>query len=163
MEPASSGCGFFSTLHEVQHTRSVAPLSPSLAPNQVGNTRATSRGVVDTAITSPAVRKRMTGKHVLDAFGASGFLSSATNHLGWRGSVLDTKFGPRYDVTAFCPHQNSTGRLRRKCVAGMSSPSRQRAHFVLFQNHFPQCFHRKLASSCLHAVDSGTPVWIVVV
>ena len=41
----------------------------------------------------------MTGKYLLDMFGGSGFLSKATNHLGLRGYVLDTKVGPRYEVT----------------------------------------------------------------
>ena len=59
---------------------------------QVENTRATCRGVIDKTIPSPAVHKRMTGKCV-DVFGGSVFLSLATNHLGLRGHVLDTKFG----------------------------------------------------------------------
>ena len=32
-------------------------------------------------------------------FGETGFVAKATNHLGLRGYVLDTKFGPKYDVT----------------------------------------------------------------
>ena len=36
---------------------------------------------------------------MLDVFNSPGFLAKATNHLGLRGYVLDTKFGPRYDVT----------------------------------------------------------------
>ena len=40
----------------------------------------------------------MTGKFLLDVFGGSGFLTKATNYLGLRGYVLDTKFGPRFDV-----------------------------------------------------------------
>ena len=43
--------------------------------------------------------KRMTGKDMLDVFGGSGFVANATNHLGSRGYVLDTKFGRRHDVT----------------------------------------------------------------
>ena len=43
--------------------------------------------------------KRMTGKDVPDVFGGSGFVANATNHLGPRGYVLDTKFGRKYDVT----------------------------------------------------------------
>ena len=46
-------------------------------------------------IPSPAVHKRMTGKYFIDVFGGSGFLSKATDHLGRRGYVLETKFGPR--------------------------------------------------------------------
>ena len=40
----------------------------------------------------------MTGKYLLDVFGGLGFLAKTTNHFGLRGYVLDTKFGPRYDV-----------------------------------------------------------------
>ena len=36
---------------------------------------------------------------MLDVFGGPGFLAKASNHLGLRGDVLDTKFGPRSDVT----------------------------------------------------------------
>ena len=36
---------------------------------------------------------------MLDVFGGSGFPTKATNHLGLRGYLIDTKFGPRYDVT----------------------------------------------------------------
>ena len=36
---------------------------------------------------------------MLDLFGGAGFLAETTNHLRLRGYVLDTKFGPRYDVT----------------------------------------------------------------
>ena len=67
--------------------------------NKLRNTRATCRGVFDKAIPSPAVRKRMTGKYFIDVFGGSGSLSLATNHLGLRGNVLDTKFGLQCDVT----------------------------------------------------------------
>ena len=34
-----------------------------------------------------------------DVFGGSGFVAKATDHLGLRGYVLDTKFGPRCDLT----------------------------------------------------------------
>ena len=52
-------------------------------------------------------------------FGGSGFLAKAANHLGLRGYVLDTKFGPRYDVTK----PLALTRIRQdvsagKCVAG---------------------------------------------
>ena len=69
-----------------QH-RSGAISSPSLlsAPKQSGNICATCRGIVDKAFADPAVRKRMTGKYMLDVFGASGFVAKATNHIGLRG------------------------------------------------------------------------------
>ena len=35
-------------------------------------------------------------------------------------------------------------------------------HFGLSQNYFRQCCHRKLASSCSHALDSGTPMRFMV-
>ena len=62
-------------------------------------TRATCRGIVDEATASAAAHKRMTGKYVLGVCGGSGFLAKAANHFVLRGYVLDTKFGPRYDVT----------------------------------------------------------------
>ena len=122
-------------------TRSVAPLSPSPAP-QAGNTRATSRGIVDMATSGPPGHRRTTGEYLLDVFGGSGFLSKATNHLGLRCHVLDTKFGPRYDVTQSLVltrirHDVSAG----KCVEGMvfSSTTTQ---LVLFHSYFRQCCHR---------------------
>ena len=65
----------------------------------------------------------MTGKYFTDVFGGSGFLSKATNHLGLRGYVLVTKFGPRYDVTQLTRIRQdvSTG----KCVAAMISLPQQ--------------------------------------
>ena len=42
----------------------------------------------------------MTGKFMIDVFSRPGFLAKRRmNHLGLRGCVLDTKFGPMYDVT----------------------------------------------------------------
>ena len=91
--------------------------------NKLGNTRATCRGTVDRSPASPAAHKRMTGKCMLDVFGGTGLLAKATNHLDLRSYVLDTKFGPRYDVTQ---HLVLT-RIRLhvsvgKCVAGMIPP-----------------------------------------
>ena len=63
------------------------------APKQVGNTRATCTGVIDRAIPSLAAHSRMAGQCMLDVFGGPGFLANASNHLGLRGHVLDTKFG----------------------------------------------------------------------
>ena len=57
---------------------------------------------------------------MLDVFGGPGFLAKATNHPGLSSYVLDTKFGPIYDVTK-PPLDVSYG----KCVAGMISPPRQ--------------------------------------
>ena len=59
-------------------------------------------------------------------FGGSGFLSKATNHLGLRGHVPDTKSGLRCYVT----QSLVITRIRQdvsagKCVAGMLSPPRQ--------------------------------------
>ena len=50
---------------------------------------------------------------MIDVFGGSGCLTKATNHLGLRGYVLETKFGPRYDVTQslFSPELDSTSPL----------------------------------------------------
>ena len=62
---------------------------------------------------------------MLDVFSGSGFLAKATNHLGLRCYVLDTKFGSRYDVTK----PLVLTRIRQdvsaaKCVEGMISTSR---------------------------------------
>ena len=112
----------------------------SPAPKQSGNTRATCRGVVD-------------------KFGGSGFVATATNQFGC-GFVLDTKFGPRYDVTQ--PLWNLTGRLRLE-VCRSNDFTSTTTHFVLSQGDLRQCCHRKLASSCSQTLDSGTPVVFVVV
>ena len=67
----------------------------------------------------------MTGKYMLVVFGGSGCVEKATNHLGLRGSVLETKFGPKYDVTK----PLVLTRIRQnvsagKCVAAKISPPR---------------------------------------
>ena len=93
-------------------------LSRSPAPKQVGNTRATCRGIVDREI--PAVHKRMTGKYMLDVFGGPGFLATASNLLGLCGHALDTKFGARYDVTiALVLNRVRQDVSAGKCVAAM--------------------------------------------
>ena len=46
-------------------------------------------------VADPVVRKRMTGKCMIDVFGGSGFVAKEANPLGLRGYVFDTKFGPR--------------------------------------------------------------------
>ena len=128
---------------------------------QAGNTCATCRGIVDRATASPLVHKRMTGKFLLDVFSGPGFFAKASHHVALRGNVLDTKFGPKvWRDKAPCSHQNSTRRLRWKMCRGNDFTSTT-THFVLFQSYLRQCC-RKLASSCSHAVDSGT-VWFVVV
>ena len=66
----------------------------SPAPKQVGNTRATCRGVIEKVIPSPTVHKSMTGKYFIDVVGGSGFLSQARNHVGLFRYVLDTIFLP---------------------------------------------------------------------
>ena len=56
------------------------PLSPTPAPRQAGNTRATCRGVVDKATANPAAHTRMTGKSML-IFGNLASPQKAPNHL----------------------------------------------------------------------------------
>ena len=68
----------------------------------------------------------MTGKYLFDVFGGLGIFAKASNHLGLRGHVLDTKFGAWYEVTK----PLILTRIRQdvpagKCVAGMISLSRQ--------------------------------------
>ena len=109
------GCGF-RTLQEVRKRgkwRAIISVaryykSSRLAPTtthslsrakQAGNTLATLSGIVDGATASPSAHKRMIGKYILDVFDGPCIPAKATNHLGLRGHVFDTKFGPRYDVT----------------------------------------------------------------
>ena len=77
----------------------------------------------------------MTGKFMLDVFGGDDFLTMAANLLGLRGNVLDTKFGPKYDVSqpvvlTSIRQDVSAG----KCVAGMISPPRQHTSSVAISN-----------------------------
>ena len=91
-----------------QSSGSRLPLSPAPTLRKAGNTRATCRGIVDKATASPAARKRVTGKYMLDVFGGSGFLRKTTKHMGLHGhEVWSTRI--RQDVSA------------GKCVAGMIS------------------------------------------
>ena len=108
------------------------------APKQSGNTRVTCRGVVDKAFADPVVQKRMTGKFMLDVFGVSGFVAQATNQLGVRGYVLDTKFGPRYDVTQPLVLTGIRQHVfAGKCFAELISPPR----------HHSLCFHKVISAS----------------
>ena len=64
----------------------------------------------------------MTGKYLLDALDESGLLSEATDHLGLRGHVLDTKCSPRYDVTQLLvPTRIRQDVSAGICVGGMVS------------------------------------------
>ena len=68
----------------------------------------------------------MTGICLFDVFSGSGFLATTAHHLGLRGHLLDTKFGPRYAVTMLLV----LTRIRQdvsagKCFAGMISRPRQ--------------------------------------
>ena len=74
--------------------------------------------------------------------------------------VLDTKFGPWYDVTVPpCSFQNSTGRLCWKNVSQGCFHTSTTTHCVLSQRYFPPGLPSR---TCFivpsHAVDSGTPV-----
>ena len=71
----------------------------SLSRCKLETTARRAQATVDTATVSPSSHKWMTAKYMLDVFGGARFLARTTNHLGLRGCVLDTKFGPRYDVT----------------------------------------------------------------
>ena len=149
-----SGAGFWHSARSPK-TNSVSPLSPSPAPKQIGHTRATCRGVVDKATADPAARKNMTGKYLLDMFGGSGFLSKATNDLGLRGYVLDTKVGPRYEVIkplvlARVRQDVSAG----KCVAAVISSPR-------LHTSWSSQVISVISANASNAVDSGTSVWFV--
>ena len=91
------------------------PLLPSLSTDWKHSRTAQ---VLFTRQLHPAAHRRMSGKHV----------GKASNHLGLRCYVLDTKFGPKYDVTK--PLVRT--RIRQDvstctCVAGLISPPRQNA------------------------------------
>ena len=80
---------------------------------------------MDKATAGPAVHKRITGECMPDVIGGSGFLAEAANRLGLRGYVLDTEFGPRYDVTKSLVRTRTRQDVSAgKCVAGMISPPR---------------------------------------
>ena len=101
------------------------PLPPQHAPKQAGNTRANCRVIVGWAIADPVARVRMTGKSMLDVFGGSGFVAVATNYLGLRCYVLDTKFASRYDVTKPLVLTRTRQDVSvAQCVAAMISPPR---------------------------------------
>ena len=86
-----SGAGFHSTLQEAQDGVGGTTLSLSRSETKYALG-------VDEATAGPSVYKRIAGKYLLNVFDGSGFLAKAENHLGLRGHVLDTNFGPRYDV-----------------------------------------------------------------
>ena len=95
------------------------------------------------ATASPAAHKRMIGKYLLDEFGGPGFLTQASNHFGLRGGVLDTKFGPRYDVTKLLVYT----RIRQEvsagtCVAGMTSPLSCSSEVMSASAAIANLFHR---------------------
>ena len=84
----------------------------------------------------------MTGKYMLDVFGGSGFFAKASNHLGVRGNVLDTKFGAKYDVTKLLVLTHIRQDVSAgKCVGAMISISPPRQHNSCSSRLFPQCLH----------------------
>ena len=100
MQKKNEVCGELSAVSQ-ETTRAVAwrpttiPLSPRPLRSKL-ETLAQSRSIVDKATASPATRKRMTGKCLFCGYD---FLAKAAKHLGFRDNVLDTKLGPKYDVT----------------------------------------------------------------
>ena len=125
------------------------------APKQSGNTRATCRGVVDEAFADPVVHTRIAGKFLLDVFGGSGFGAKTT--IIWVCVAMCSTRSLVHDVTQ--PLVLATIRQdvsARKCVAGLISPPREHT----------SCSSKvisvgasiaKLASTCSHPLDSGTP------
>ena len=77
------GAGFQYSATSARNEGGRLPLSPAPAPRQAGNTRATCRGNVDNATTSPAPHKRLTGKLLLHLFGGSGFLAESDRSFGF--------------------------------------------------------------------------------
>ena len=97
---------------------------------------------MDKATANLAAHRRMPGKYVLEVFGGRGYVAKASNHVGLRGDVLDTKFGPKGDVTK----PLAVTRIRQNvsagnCVVGVISPL-QTAHLVLLPSDLRQCLHR---------------------
>ena len=88
-------------------------LSRSPAPIQVGNTRATCRGIVNKGTAHSSAHKHMTRMYLLNLFGGLGFVAKATNHVCLRVFVLGTQEGRD---KAPCSHQNSSGPLRKMCL-----------------------------------------------
>ena len=94
--------------------------------------------------------------------GGSGFLSQATTHLGLRGYVLDTKFGPRCDVA----QPSVLTRIRQGVSAGKMRRRKGLTSTTTHPRALPKLFPPLLPSlTCFiaHAVDSGTPLCFVVV
>ena len=102
-------------------------LSAAPAPSQAGNTRATSRGIVDSNCKSGG--SQTDDRSVFArCVRWSWFPPKNDDDCCLRDCVLDTKFGPRYDVTK----PLVLTRIRQdvsaeKCVAGMFSTPRQHA------------------------------------
>ena len=110
-------------IREKQSSGKRLPLPVHHAPKQTGNTRATCRGIMGRTFVHPPAHKRITGKYMLDIFGGTGCLAEKTNHLGFRGAVLNTKF---------------RSKMRRK-----NDFTSTTTHSVLSQCSFRQRFHRK--------------------
>ena len=79
---------------------------------------------------------------MIDVFGGSGFVAMATHHFGLCGSVLDAKFGPKYDVT----QPVVLTRIRQNVSARSIDFTFTSTQFVLFQSYFRQCLYRKFVS-----------------
>ena len=118
-------------------TRSVTPLSPPRPLRDKQETRAEELLMQRLQVH----RLASAGKYMIDVFGGSCFLAKTKNHWGLCGYVVDTKFGPRYDVTQLIVLSS----IRQDVLAGKVCTT---THFVLSQSYYRQCCHRKLASSC---------------
>ena len=111
---------------------------------------------LDKVTAFPAVHTSMTGKCTRDVFGGSGFFAKATNHLGSRGCILDTTFGPGYDVTKPLV---LTGFEKTYPLGNVSRRWFHLHDYTL--RALRKKFHRKLVSSCSRALHSGTPLCFV--
>ena len=120
----------FRTLQEVQKRGQWRAVS-SVTRDDKG-----SRLAADCHSTPPTLRNMLgrlarRAEALFDVFGGAGFLATPTNHLGMRGFVLDTKFGPRYDLT----NPLVLTRIRQDVSAGKVTG--MITHFVLFPNLSP--------------------------
>ena len=119
--------------------------------------RATCRGILDEATAIQQLTSVCLESTCLTSSGIW-FHRKKRHHLGMRGHLLDTKLGPWYDVTRPLVLTRIRQDVLRWNMCRKDDFISTTTHFVLSPNYFRQCLHRKLAASCSHALDSGTPV-----
>ena len=114
VEPSSIGLPGFRTLQKCEFSGEISAVPQDTAKssrladyhslarplrNRLETLAGRAEGLSIKRVHIQSAHNRMTGKYMLDVFGGPGFLAKASNHLRLRDYVLDTKFGPRHDVT----------------------------------------------------------------